>query len=194
MPDTPSARTRLVNATGDLLEAKGYFATGLNEIVERGHAPKGSLYHYFPDGKEALAAEAISERAAAMAERTRAHLAGNPDAATAIRDFILEMAEHVQESGCQAGGPIAAVALEASNTSERLRLTCQAAYASLRAAFLEKLTGSGIAPERAEALATLVTAAIEGGIILARTNRETTHLRQVAEELHRAISLEGSKP
>jgi TetR/AcrR family transcriptional repressor of lmrAB and yxaGH operons len=180
----------LVNATGDLLEAKGYHATGLNEIVERGEAPKGSLYHYFPDGKEGLAAAAIAERAAAMAERTRTHLAALPDPADAVRAFILEMAEHVQESGCRAGGPIAAVALESSNTSERLRLACEEAYASLEAAFRDRLLAGGLTEDRATALATLITAAIEGGIILARTGRDTAPLRRVAEELHRAIALE----
>ena len=42
-----------------LFQAKGYHATGINEVLERAKAPKGSFYHHFPGGKEALAIAAI---------------------------------------------------------------------------------------------------------------------------------------
>lgn len=38
---------------------RGYFGTGLSDIIARAEAPKGSLYHYFPEGKPQIASAAI---------------------------------------------------------------------------------------------------------------------------------------
>ena len=43
----------------DLFRRQGYAGTGLNDIVELSGAPKGSLYHYFPDGKASIAEAAV---------------------------------------------------------------------------------------------------------------------------------------
>src|SRR5271155_3224823 len=48
-------RERILRSALLLFQGKGYHATGLAEILERAQAPKGSLYHHFPGGKEALA-------------------------------------------------------------------------------------------------------------------------------------------
>ena len=57
-----------------LLERQGYYGTGLNQIVQQSGAPKGSLYHYFPGGKEELAAAAITDQGKRIAEyRSRAN-------------------------------------------------------------------------------------------------------------------------
>ena len=47
-------RERLIQATAELLQTQGYRNTGLNQILQHSQVPKGSLYHYFPGGKDAL--------------------------------------------------------------------------------------------------------------------------------------------
>ena len=54
-----STKERFIETTCQLMEDQGYHATALNQIIEESGAPKGSLYYYFPGGKEELAAEAI---------------------------------------------------------------------------------------------------------------------------------------
>ncbi|MBE1118778.1 helix-turn-helix transcriptional regulator, partial [Escherichia coli] len=48
MPKKSNAAERIVHATASLLASRGYFGTGLSDIIARAEAPKGSLYHYFP--------------------------------------------------------------------------------------------------------------------------------------------------
>ena len=55
----PKHRDRLVRAAAELFRQRGYAATGINDILGLAAAPKGSFYHYFPGGKEALGAEAV---------------------------------------------------------------------------------------------------------------------------------------
>ena len=54
-----SAREEILQATTALLEKQGSHATGLNEIIRESGAPKGSLYYYFPEGKDQLVSEAV---------------------------------------------------------------------------------------------------------------------------------------
>lgn len=178
-----TAREHIIEATCELLEMQGYHATGLNQIIKESGSPKGSLYYYFPGGKEALTAEAIQHVGRMVEARIRGSLAQIDDPAKSVETFILHVAHNVELSGYRAGGPITTVAMETASSSDRLREECRIIYASWQNAFTDKLRGGGMAEERAAALAGTIIAAIEGGIILARTNRSPEPLRHVAEHM-----------
>jgi TetR/AcrR family transcriptional repressor of lmrAB and yxaGH operons len=178
-----STRDQIIETTCMLLEAQGYHATGLNQIIAESGSPKGSLYYYFPQGKEELTAEAIARSGRIIERNIRTSLANIEEPAEAIAGFVRLIAKAVETSKFSAGGPLTTVALETVNSSERLNLACREAYGWLRNAFAEKLVAGGFAPERAAALATFIVSAIEGGIILSRTNHSGDALRQVADEL-----------
>lgn len=184
-----NARDQILQTTCDLLEKQGYHGTGLNEIVKESGAPKGSLYYYFPEGKEQITAEAVLQSGRAVSERIHAGLATSSSAPKAIHDFIVLIAENVERSGFAAGGPLAAVAMETATTSERINLACREAYGMLQAAFTEKLLESGFPPAKAQELGTFITASIEGGIILSRVAHSADPLRLVARQLKALLSV-----
>lgn len=178
-----STRQQIIEKTSQLLEQQGYHATGLNQIVAESETPRGSLYYYFPEGKEELAAEAVEFRARQMSDYLRHQLAAFADPVEAVYRALLNFADHMDSGGCKGGAPIAAVALETAGSSERLRQACHVAYGFLVAPVQEKLVAAGYAPERAEALALTISAAMEGGMILSRTAQSSRPLRLIAEEL-----------
>ena len=158
-----TTRDQIIDTTCDLMEAQGYHATGLNQIVAESGAPKGSLYHYFPGGKEEMAAEAIDRTGRQLAERIRANLARPAELGSDLQEFARVVAFHVEASGFRAGGPLTAVAMETATSSERLNLACRDAFSRVTGAFAERLQAGGVPPTRAEGLAAFVTAALEGG-------------------------------
>lgn len=178
-----STREQFVETTCQLMEIQGYHATGLNQIVVESGGPKGSLYYYFPEGKEELAAEAVRQTGKNVAERIRSNLSTSEDAGPAIKLFIRTIADVVESSGFQAGGPLTAVAMETATTNERLNMACREAFDQILAAFADRLSGLGYSSQRAAELATFITAVIEGGIVLSRTQHSGDPLRQVANEL-----------
>jgi TetR/AcrR family transcriptional repressor of lmrAB and yxaGH operons len=177
------AREQILQTTCTLLERQGYHGTGLNEIIKDSGSPKGSLYYYFPEGKEQITAEAVLQSGRQTAERIRKGLSESSNASKAISDFILNVAEHVERSGFAAGSPLTAVAMETATTSERINDACREAYGMLRSAFHDKLSGSGFTKVKAFELATFIVAAIEGGIILSRTSHTADPLRVVAKQV-----------
>ena len=178
-----SARDQIIETTCELLELQGYHATGLSQIIKDSGSPKGSLYYYFPGGKEELAVEAIRQAGAIVTQRIHANLATVADPVEAIRTFIRRIAEQVELSGFRKGGPITTIAMETASTNERLREQCYRVYNSWQQEFANKLMQCGMAEARALRLAVLMIAALEGGIILCRTSRSRVPLEDVAEEI-----------
>jgi TetR/AcrR family transcriptional repressor of lmrAB and yxaGH operons len=178
-----STRDRFVETACELLEAQGYHATGLNQIIEESGAPRGSLYYYFPDGKEELAAEAIHHVGEIVTCRIQRVLQNQDDSAEAVRAFIRTVASYMEASDYAAGGPITTVALESATTNSRLNDACQVVYDQWQTAFAERLVQGGIGGVRAQRLAVLIVAALEGGIVLSRTAHSTKPLERVADEV-----------
>lgn len=185
----PTAREQIIQTTSTLLDKQGYYGTGLNEIVKESGSPKGSLYHYFPEGKEQIVAEAVIQSGNETAHRIRLGLKDSSNASKAISEFILKIAEQVELSGFAAGSPLTAVAMETATKSERINLACREAYLMLQVAFKDKLLESGYTKPKAEELATFIVASVEGGIILSRTTHTADPLRLVARQLKVLLSL-----
>lgn len=186
MTDMP-ARDRIIYSAAELFELQGYHATGLNQIVKESQSPKGSLYHYFPDGKEGIAIAAIKRMTAHIDERIQSVISQYDDPADGVQALIHQIAVRFEDSGCSKGSPIAVVALETSHTNENLRKACEASYRARRERFEEKLQASGYSEMQSQALANLIVSAIDGAIISSRTARDPQALYDIAELLHMTI-------
>src|SRR3954447_8499903 len=74
-PGSPGPRERMVRSAMALISTQGVSGTGLREVVGHAGAPRGSLQHYFPQGKEQLVREALAlagRTAAGSVDRVRA--------------------------------------------------------------------------------------------------------------------------
>jgi TetR/AcrR family transcriptional repressor of lmrAB and yxaGH operons len=183
-------RQRMLDTAADLFHSQGYHATGLTQLTTAGGAPKGSLYFHFPGGKEQLAAEAVrlsSERTGAL---LAAILRDAPDVATAIDRTAAALAAFLTESDFRRGCPLATVALDAAAESEPIREACADGYSAWHQVLQEYLAGQGVPAARADELATVALAALEGGLLLARTRRDLAPLRAVATHLHATLDRE----
>ena len=181
MARTRDTRARLLEASAQLFRQQGYPGTGLKQITAAGQAPWGSLYHFFPGGKEELGTEAIAhsgQRYLKLFDLVYARSGNDP--AQSIHDFFHLSVDALEKSGFADGCPIATVALEAASTSEPLRHACDAVFTSWQQATATFLAQAGAAADRAAQLATYVLAAFEGAIVLSRTARDTRPLRVTA--------------
>lgn len=181
MADDPNTRERILHTASGLFQRQGYHATGLNQVLAEGKAPKGSLYFHFPRGKEQLAAEAVTVGARDVRDELRRALdaaTGPVDGLAAVADFL---GTRLVATGFRAGCPVATVALDVAGDSEPIRVACVAAYASWGEEIAERFARWGVPAQRRDSLATVVIAAIEGALLLARVRHEVTPLREVAE-------------
>jgi AcrR family transcriptional regulator len=183
MTDT---RQRIVDASAELLRAQGYAATGVKQIVTEAQAPFGSLYHFFPGGKEELGAEAIRVSGALYELLIPAVFDPAPDLVSAVRAFFAGAGEHLAETDYRDACPIATVALEVSSSSEAMRLACADVFERWIVLGAERFVVGGIAEPRARELTIAMLAALEGAFVLARAARDTEPLR-IAGEMTAAV-------
>lgn len=183
MSEKETSKERLTKTASRLFQLQGYHATGLNQITKESGAPKGSLYYYFPQGKEQLALESVQLTTKFVLEQITAGLHQSPDPIDAIPAFILDMAERIHREGYQGGVPIASIALETSLISDSLRESCQNAYASFQEAFAQKLREGGFAEEQAWELGMVINAMVEGAFLLSFTMQDSAPLRAVAKRI-----------
>src|SRR6516162_3761363 len=88
-------RSRLLEATSKLFRSQGFHATGLDEVLRKSGAPKGSLYHYFPGGKDQLAIEALQYVACQLEEMMSALLHSDGDPLNALQGFLALMTQQL---------------------------------------------------------------------------------------------------
>lgn len=179
----PSSREAFVKTAGGLLRRQGYAGTGLNEIVARSGAPRGSLYFHFPGGKQELALAAMEQAGEELRAAIAAILGSSDELGEALERLLDGLAGGLERSGYRDGCPIATVTLETASDSEEVRLTAARIFDSWLRALEERLIAAGLAPEAATARALLVLSAIEGALILARARRDLAPFAAVRDEL-----------
>lgn len=165
----------MVRTAAELFRAQGYHATGLNQVLTEGDAPKGSLYFHFPGGKEQLAVEAVALAGNDLRDSLAAVLAAEPDPVKALAQALELLGAQLLASDFRSGCPIATVALDAAADSEPIRLACEEVYTSWQSVIAAHVGD--------EDLATVVLAALEGALLLARTRRSLTPLHTVGTRL-----------
>lgn len=190
MPARARHRDPIINTAMRLFRRQGYASTGLNEIVAESGAPKGSLYHYFPDGKASIAVAAV-ERAGERAAQTLTELSERtPDTGALIVEHAKLLAGWMAKSNFRDGSPIATVLLELCPQNREVSTAGKKAYAAQIGVLTKKLQADGFSISRADRLAVLALASFQGALIQARIERSRAPLMQMAEELSELLKFE----
>ncbi|MFI2205442.1 TetR/AcrR family transcriptional regulator [Streptomyces sp. NPDC020192] len=184
---TPTPRERIVAGAADMISRRGLNATSIREMAKHARAPLGSTYHYFPDGKQQLATEAVRYTGEWVARVLRRELEAGPVAG--LRAFLGLWRKIVVDSDFRAGCPVLAVSIEEPLGDETPAALLAAA--DVFTVWENLLAGSlrehGAEPEQAERLATLTVAAVEGTVAMCRAKRSTQPLDHTAEQLQALI-------
>ena len=181
-------RNRIIVATNELFRRHGYNGTSLSQISEAANATIGSIYHFFPGGKEALAVAVIGATGAAYGELFESIATEASGPAEAYIDFFAGAAAVLEESGFIDPCPIGTVAREASNTSAPIRVAAAEAFDSWISAATRHLVDAGISNEQASQLAQVFVATVEGMFVLSRAQRSTAPLIAAGKTLSQLVA------
>ncbi|MEU8323458.1 TetR family transcriptional regulator [Nonomuraea sp. NPDC048881] len=198
-------RARIIAAARALVEAQGSHGTGLNEVLAVAGAPRGSLYHHFPGGKDQLVGEALAA-AGREVDAMIDDLAGTLPAARDLVPAVLDaLADRMVAAGYAKGCPVATVALEVASSNEQLRRVCAGIYEGWQRRLADALRADGHATadvlhtekhdagddtgnDTADELAATVLAMIEGALVLARASRSRLPVERVRRQVVRLLA------
>ncbi|MEV8550663.1 helix-turn-helix domain-containing protein [Streptomyces glaucescens] len=181
----PGPRERMVFSAAQLIRRHGVASTGMREVAAHADAPRGSLQHYFPGGKEQLVNEALAWAGRYAGKRIARFRAGldEPTPSGLFAAMAAQWTDEYARDGFDAGCPVAAATVDCASRGDSTRTAAAAAFATWRAPLAVALTDMGVPAARAESLATLMISTLEGAILMARAERDTGPLTTAVREL-----------
>ncbi|MFF5290753.1 TetR/AcrR family transcriptional regulator [Paractinoplanes globisporus] len=179
-------RERMIAGAVRLLAQQGLQATSFAEVLQLTGAPRGSIYHHFPAGKDQLVAAAV-EASGRQALSLLDGLAGeSPERITetflGLWRLLLERTDN--RAGC------AVLAVTVATRSDDLLDRAGEVFRAWRAR-LTVLFAAGGLPDP-EQFATTLIAASEGAVVLARAERSIAPFDAVADYLMARVRAAGS--
>ncbi|MEA2167008.1 MAG: hypothetical protein QOF76_308 [Solirubrobacteraceae bacterium] len=171
----PSTRDRMILSTALLVRERGARATSIDDVLAHSGAPRGSVYHHFPGGRDELLREATRFAADYVARR----LSGDGDPLAKLDAFVEGYRADLIANDFRPGCPIVAVAIEDGAGLQEL-----AAEAFTR--WEDLLTAAFGSRE----LAVTTIAALEGALVMSRAAKSVEPLDTVHRHLR--AQLKGS--
>jgi AcrR family transcriptional regulator len=182
---TNDTRETMIRCAATLIGTRGVAGASFTDVIAESGASRGSIYHYFPDGKRQLTEEAVRW----TSEQILGYLAAGPfdSPRNVLEHFVDLWRRAVIASDGATGCAVAGVAID-TGTDEPLMTTVREAFRSWVDALAERLRRAGLGEERASSVASLTIAAMEGALILCRAERNVAPLEAVATELARLVA------
>jgi TetR/AcrR family transcriptional repressor of lmrAB and yxaGH operons len=176
-------RQEIVRSAALLFRRQGYAATGTTQILAASGAPRGSLYHYFPRGKEQIGQAAVEHAGDVVTATLTRLIEREATPGAALREYARLLSAWLRDSGYRDGCPITTTLLELAPESETVSAAGRRAFADWTDTFSEALSAAGAEPEQARRLATLAVASLEGALVLARVHQDNNAMQVVANDV-----------
>ena len=162
-------KEKIIRQAAGLFWAKGYTATGVQDVLTAAGVTKGSFYFYFKSKK---------------------------DVGFAAADFyetqVLGMIEEA-EAGHFYGCPFSVLGMEIAFTEPDLAKAFLQGLEKIRALFQKVLLRSGIAEGQAESASRFLMTAYEGYLLQYRLSKDIQWLRSMRDDLA-GMKLSASRP
>jgi AcrR family transcriptional regulator len=170
-----------------MFRRNGYTGTGVKQVAAAAGAQLGSLYHFFPGGKEQLAEEVIRTAGPLYGDLVYAILDPYQDLETAITDAFALAAQDLAASDYADACPIATIALEVASTNDHLRQATADVFTDWISRGADLFARHGLGEPAARRLTLAMIAALEGAFILARALRDPEPLHAAGASVATAV-------
>lgn len=166
-----------------LFQQKGYKGVGLTEILKECNITKGSLYHHFPNGKEELLIACLQSMSDAITMDIENIFKRYETTQEATQAMIEILVTAFEREGTITGYTFSSIVSEMASFSEPIRNACSSLYTKIQGIYSNKLVADGFSEERAHSIAVMMTASIEGGIMLCLTQKASDPLKTISHVL-----------
>jgi TetR/AcrR family transcriptional regulator, lmrAB and yxaGH operons repressor len=173
-------KSLLIDTATTLFQHKGYKGVGINEILKASNVTKGALYHHFPNGKEELLITCLHGLNEAITTDIEAIFSRHLSTKDAILSMIDKLIHNFEKNGTIIGYTCSSIISEMATMSEPVRTACSDLYENIQHLYCEKIITEGYSNESASAIALLMTASIEGAMMLCLTQKSATPLKTIA--------------
>jgi TetR/AcrR family transcriptional regulator, transcriptional repressor for nem operon len=173
-------RSRIIEAAAELVFAHGVARTGIEDVQLRAGVSASQLYHYFTNKDDLIRAVIAHQTDGILAaQRPVLDELDSFDALDRWRDLLIDLQE---QRDCVGGCPIGSIAAELADIDPRARVDLVDSFerweAPIRAGLARMRARGDLRPDTdTDALALALLTALQGGLLLTQTRRDTAPLR-----------------
>lgn len=171
----------MLESAAQVLREGGAAAVTIDEVLVRSGAPRGSVYHHFPEGRSQILREALEY--AGLEITTAIDEAAGESAAALLRLFVKFWEQSLIDSDYSAGCPVLAAAVGSGEDEQQLTSVAGEIFSRWREASKQAYVREGFEPADATALADTTISAMEGAVVLCRSTRSLEPLHDVAQQM-----------
>jgi TetR/AcrR family transcriptional repressor of nem operon len=180
-------RQRIVELAAPVFNRQGYAGASLRDLIGATGLEKGGIYNHF-GSKEQLALEAYDYAMGRVTESLARSQDGATDAVDRLTRMIQAFAGNARRPSIEGGCPMMNTAIEADDTNAELRDRARESMT-----LWHRLVGRIVKDGKADgtlaadldpyALASTITASLEGALMLARLYDDPAHMDRVVDHL-----------
>jgi AcrR family transcriptional regulator len=187
-PDAPrkftakglATRARIISAAAELVFAHGVARTALEDVQQSAGVSASQMYHYFTDKNDLIRAVIAHQTDGILAAQRP--VLDELDSFAALeqwRDLLIDLQERRY---CAGGCPIGSIAAELADDDPQARADLAAGFerweAPIRAGLARMRERGELRPDTdTDSLALALLVALQGGLLLTQTRRNTASLR-----------------
>ncbi len=182
-----SERADAIGPLAEVFREYGYEGASLALIGKATGLGKGSLYHFFPNGKEEMVRAVLDDISQWFENAIYAPLRNEPDANGAIRAMLASTDQYFRTGRrvCLVG------ALAVANTRDRFAQAIQAYFVGWVDALQSALIRQGRDRDQSRVLAEEAVLSIQGAIILSRALDDPAVFQRAVNRLRKRLVIEN---
>ncbi len=173
------SREQMIEGALSLLAKQGLQATSFSEVLKLTKAPRGSIYHHFPGGKNQLVAEALKLSEQRTVESIKALDSSKPEK---IVEGFFGLWRYLLLTNDFSAGCSALAVTVATNSPELLERS-ESIFETWQKVLAAKFLKAGLSTQQSADFATTLIASSEGAVVLARAAKSIEPFERVAGQL-----------
>lgn len=183
MARTVAERSDILPMLAETFRLHGYEGASLGLISEATGLGKGSLYHFFPGGKEEMAAAVLDEIEGWFRQHVFEPLSAGDSGAACVRAMLASVDQYFESGGrvCVVG------AFALSDVRDRFATSVHRYFSAWIAALSATLVRMGHSKADAAALAEETIAGIQGALVLARALQDRRSFKRTMNRLEQRL-------
>ncbi|MBF0713678.1 TetR/AcrR family transcriptional regulator [Gemella sp. GH3] len=168
-------KEKIIKETTKLIQKHGYTETNLQDIIKKSKSPKGSLYHYFPKGKDDIIISSLDNINMEFNKKFQNSIDKNSTLKEILESLLMVFKTKERSYGTPSFR-LTLLALETIGQAPEVSKKCGEIVQEWRNTLSETIENIGLNKITSQTISTWFFSILQGAICASVIHKDTTHM------------------